>query len=980
MTESTIEGTSEIEQYVRFYLKNGITPIPCYPQTKEPCVQWRDYQDFKPIEDELKEWFRTVWNPQTWRNNSYWKSRWIKARRKALVAEGKTPEEIKGDPKLLEYDGSLSVAVLGGKTSNNLVYFDDDNEVLSEDELEEFKNKTIVTKTKDGHHIWLQTYNTIKTKKGKNGELRGEGAYVMAPPSVHVLGYKYVTVSNTKQILKLDSEERETEFLKWASEKLCFTTETTQKEKEKPLDIEVDGCYEWHKQFLMRYFVDDHINYLSLTLFAPSMVKAKVPKEKAAEIIYEWAKRCNEEKGAALTVDIEKIEKMYDSAKKHNITPLSQDGLKKKIPELYAKLEEEGIIRQQQPKADSLLEMIKDKEPLYFHDQYRTPHIYIEDQGIHKVFKINSQEFRRFLHYLFFKTQGESIKPDQLKAAIVTLEAFSNYGKQIELHNRVTSFGKGENLEIWIDICDEKWRAIKVTKDGWGIIEKTPPMFRRYNHMQPFTIPQKQNGTYGTDGTYDTYGINGRSIISPIRLENIKGGGKSLMVISSVSSVSSEKPLDRFFKHVNVSKKDRLLTKVLIVSYFIPDVPHVGNCVNGPKGSAKSTFHKLVKLLIDPSAVLVLDLPSDKNELLQVLFHHYVVWFDNINYLPNWISDLFCRVITGAGAQKRQLYTDDEDIVYRLLRVLGFNGINIAAVKEDLLDRLVLLQLESISPENRKSQDQLYEEFNKDKPFLIYEILKALSKAINIYPTIAPPKLFRMADFTKWGCAIAEALGYTHQEFLDAYEGKCNDQIKEAVYNDLLGSVFYDFMENKKEWSGKASDLFQNLKGHAKFLGVSTRVKEFPKAPNILARRLNLLLESLNKLGITIEQLADGHRTIQITNSNYVPPEEAELEKGKNVRTSEQKNKPKKDINLEAFQIQCYGCRKTLQKHEVYSDNTGKPFCRECRLKQEDQKKQGFQCPEHATVDGRPFCNRIQQVLAKPEDCSPDYSLLKEDP
>jgi len=333
-----------MEEHVQFYLENGITPIPVFPQTKQPCVQWRDYQDFKPTEDELKQWFRTVWNPQTWKYNSYWKSRWIKARRQALQNEGLTPEEINSDPNLLEYDGSLSVAVLGGKTSNNLAFLDDDKGVLNKEELEFFKNKTIVTKTKNGHHIWTQTHNPIKTRDGKNGELRGEGGYVIAPPSIHVLGHKYTIVSNTKEISKNDSEEKDREFLEWASEKLEFDIKKEETSDVEPLDIEVDGLYNWHKKFLKTHFINDHLNALSLKLFAPSMVKAKVPKEKAAEIIFEWAKRCHEEKGAPLTVDKPKIERMYESAKENNITPLSQKGLQKKYPELYNELVAEGII------------------------------------------------------------------------------------------------------------------------------------------------------------------------------------------------------------------------------------------------------------------------------------------------------------------------------------------------------------------------------------------------------------------------------------------------------------------------------------------------------------------------------------------------------------------------------------------------------------------------------------------------------------
>ena len=522
----------------------------------------------------------------------------------------------------------------------------------------------------------------------------------------------------------------------------------------------------------------------------------------------------------------------------------------------------------QQSNTDKLVVLVNEnaQPPIYFKDQHGEPHIQANDYGISKTYRINSRAFKRYLISQFFGTFGRIPRSDQLKDAMLALESFAVNGPTIELHNRITSRGDGENLEIWIDLCDDKGRSLKVTKDGWDIQNKTPPMFRRYSHMLPFTEPK----TYATDDTDCSSDITCTPPSVSLHHKKEGGRGESVEYTSSEASLASVKPLDAFFQFVNIAEKDQLLTKIVIISYFIPGIPHVGHCVHGPKGSAKTSFQEFIKQLVDPSSVQILDLPKNKNELLQTLAHHYFVAFDNVDYINSEVSNIFCRVITGAGAQKRALYTDDEDIVYQLQRCIGLNGINIAAVKEDLLDRLVLLQLEAISPEKRRSKKELLEEFTHIKPYLIYEILEVLSKAIAIYPTLNPPKLLRMADFTKWGCAIAEAMGYTQKQFLDAYEAKANEQVEEALFNDFLGNIFYDFIENRREWSGNASALFVALKEHAKLLGISTRVKEFPKAPHILTRRLNLIRDSLNKLGVSLEQLPDGYRTLRIIN-NKVP-------------------------------------------------------------------------------------------------------------
>ena len=82
--------------------------------------------------------------------------------------------------------------------------------------------------------------------------------------------------------------------------------------------------------------------------------------------------------------------------------------------------------------------------------------------------------------------------------------------------------------------------------------------------------------------------------------------------------------------------------------------------------------------------------------LYRKLDHNYIAYFDNISKIPEWISDQFCRAVTGSGFSKRQLFTEMRIYVYSFKRALGFNGINLARTKADLLDRCLIIMLERL--------------------------------------------------------------------------------------------------------------------------------------------------------------------------------------------------------------------------------------------------------------------------------------------
>jgi hypothetical protein len=582
--------------------------------------------------------------------------------------------------------------------------------------------------------------------------------------------------------------------------------------------------------------------------------------------------------------------------------------------------------------ADMLILLCLEQKPELFHDQHDTPYARIKQKNVNVIFPIKSRSFKVWLANLLWEEMKKAPSADALAGALNVLQAKALYeGLKHTLYNRVAPAPDG----FWIDMVDEGWRAIKVTAKGWKIVNDPPILFKRFSHQKPLPTPDPEGSPWG------------------------------------------------ILDFINIDKKDeatRLLFLCAVISYLIPLIPHVIVILYGIQGSGKSTLFKIVRQVVDPSAVEVLTLPRNERERVQQLDHHWCAFYDNVAHLPTWMSDTLCRAATGGGFTKRELYTDDQDIIYNFKRCVGLNGINIAAQRGDLLDRSLLVGLEDIPKKKRRTEEQLLQDFEACKGLILGGFLNTLVKAIDEYPYVQPKELFRMADFTRWGCAIARALGKTEKDFLNAYAVKVKLQIEEAAHSSPVATVLIDYLSNHKNWEGAPSSLYKILLGHAKEMGISTRQKAFPKAPHILVRKLNELAPSLKALGIkVVTGIHTGTtRRILINSVSSVP---SVSEYGENNATNATNATfPSSSGRIdEAFQIQCFDCGATLGQHEVYSFG-GHHFCRKCRLKIEAQKKKKeWRCPQLTTLEGAPFCNVIQSILAKPEQCSPDCSLLKEE-
>jgi hypothetical protein len=301
------------------------------------------------------------------------------------------------------------------------------------------------------------------------------------------------------------------------------------------------------------------------------------------------------------------------------------------------------------------LRLAQDQCDELFHDQFNAPYAVVHVGDHTEVLPLKSSRFRNWLCRLFYEFEGDVLSSETASNVINILKAKAEFeGVTRNLSLRVATV-KEEPFTIYYDLTDKGWSVIKITKDGWDI-QDAPIIFRRHNNQQPQVYPGKQY-------VPDVFG--------------------------------------RFMNLINIKGEDnKLLLKCYIISLFYPEIPKPVLMLHGEQGSAKSTLQELIRMLVDPSSIHTLTFPRDINELVQKLSHNYTAYFDNVSVIPDWISDQLCRAVTGSGFSKRELYTDDDDIIYNFKLCIGFNGINLGATKADLLDRGIIIELERISREN----------------------------------------------------------------------------------------------------------------------------------------------------------------------------------------------------------------------------------------------------------------------------------------
>jgi hypothetical protein len=131
--------------------------------------------------------------------------------------------------------------------------------------------------------------------------------------------------------------------------------------------------------------------------------------------------------------------------------------------------------------------------------------------------------------------------------------------------------------------------------------------------------------------------------------------------------------------------------------------PHPLLVISGEQGSAKTVLSKMLRALVDPNAAPVRALPRDERELFIASSNSHVL-ADNISRLQAWPSDALCRLASGGGFAVRQLYTDQNEVLFDAARPVILDGIEEVITRPDLADRSIFLTLPPVGEARRQPE------------------------------------------------------------------------------------------------------------------------------------------------------------------------------------------------------------------------------------------------------------------------------------
>jgi len=475
--------------------------------------------------------------------------------------------------------------------------------------------------------------------------------------------------------------------------------------------------------------------------------------------------------------------------------------------------EETGETRRRAPtQADILIGLAQSAE--LFHAPDGTSFADIDINGHRETWPIRSKGFRNWLARCFFSATQGAPSSEALQSALNVIQAKAHFdAPKRKVHIRVA----GLDDRLYLDLTDETWRAVEIDVSGWRVINDPPVRFRRAAGMKPLPIP-------------------------------VPGG--------SVSTLRS-------FLNLK-SDTDFVLVVAWLLACLRNRGPYPVIVLSGEQGSAKSTFSAILRAMIDPNTAPLRALPREDRDLFITASNGHVLAFDNVSGLPAWISDTLCRLATGGGFAVRQLYTDQDEVLFDAARPIILNGIEDIVTRPDLADRALFLTLEPIPEERRRLEVELWAAFEEERPRILGVLLDAVVHGLKRSPETRLEKLPRMADFALWATACETAL-WPVGTFWSAYCGNRDEAIEGVIEADPIAAAVRTVMATRTEWTGTASDLLGALAEVA--CERLAKSKTWPESPRALAGRLRRAASFLRTIGIEIRFGREGRartRTIFI--------------------------------------------------------------------------------------------------------------------
>lgn len=416
------DATNILEQVLE-YKQKELSVIALASKSKKPLLlKWEEYQHVMAGEDQLKQWFST-----TGHHNNVGIITGTVSKILAIDIDGQearahfqTTIEGVQDKDILKAINITMKIKTGSGNINIIIGFDPDEFANIKREI---KNRILWKGNGSGH-------SEIRTK--------GEGGYIVAPPSIHPNGNRYELI-NGLEIVTLSKNQIQKIFDVF-SRKDSYN-DITQDQQQHSLDDEtisdiVDILKPWCKEGIR----NDLLMCLSGWLR-----KENVPIETAFKVIDGLTEDDGEKHGRIATLEATYNKTDLDEVSGYSglLTILSNITSDEEAIQILDQVSESafpsnsfdnqnnnGLRNKTQSK--QLIDIAESNTDLFFKDQYDIPYAKVRVGDHHEIFSIKSSRYTYYITKLFFDYHNGEEIPNQesLNNAIRVLDAKTEFGNQ----------------------------------------------------------------------------------------------------------------------------------------------------------------------------------------------------------------------------------------------------------------------------------------------------------------------------------------------------------------------------------------------------------------------------------------------------------------------------------------------------------------------------------------------------------------------
>jgi hypothetical protein len=393
-----------------------------------------------------------------------------------------------------------------------------------------------------------------------------------------------------------------------------------------------------------------------------------------------------------------------------------------------------------------------------FHAPDGTAYAAVEVEGHLETHAIRSVRFRDWILMRFLHQHGRAPNSQLLNDALNTIRAIAVYqGPEMPVFVRVAEY----EGDVYIDLGNENWDAVRVIQAGYEVVPRPPIGFVR------------------------------------------KAGFARLPYPVAVGTIEDLRPF------LNLATDgDFMLVAAWAAFSLSPWGPYPVLVLQGEQGSAKSTTVRVLRALADPAVEPLRALPKNERDLAIAAGNAWVLAFDNLSGIRDQLSDALCRLATGGGFATRQLYTDDEEIIFSAKRPIILNGIDDIATRGDLQKRSVLVSLPSIPEDERRDENTFWAEFEAARPRIFGALLSGFSAALRNADHVHLERKPRMADFAVRATAMEDAFGWEPGSFVEVYAANRQQASKTLLANEPIADAIEKLLgDGGSAWSGTATEL-----------------------------------------------------------------------------------------------------------------------------------------------------------------------------